>query len=91
MFEYILLKGINDSNNDARELARKLKDIPCKINLLPYNPSPALPYESPGMERLLAFQKILLDAHYTVFIRNSRGSDISAACGQLATKMTPAN
>jgi len=91
MFEYILLKGINDSNSDARELARKLKDIPCKINLLPYNPSPALPYESPGMERLLAFQKILLDAHYTVFIRNSRGSDISAACGQLATKIAATN
>lgn len=86
MFEYILLKGINDSNREARELARKLKGIPCKINLLPYNESPTLPYESPGMERLLAFQKILLDAHFTVFIRNSRGSDISAACGQLATK-----
>lgn len=86
MFEYILLKGINDSNHDAWELARKLKDIPCKINLLPYNESPALPYQSPGMERLIAFQKILLDAHFTVFIRNSRGSDISAACGQLATR-----
>lgn len=86
MFEYILLKGINDSNHDARELARKLKDIPCKINLIPYNESPTLPYRSPGMDRLMAFQKILLDAHYTVFIRNSRGSDISAACGQLATQ-----
>lgn len=86
MFEYILLKGINDSDHDARELARKLDGIPCKINLLPYNESPALPYESSGMARLLAFQKILLDAHFTVFIRNSRGSDISAACGQLATK-----
>jgi 23S rRNA (adenine2503-C2)-methyltransferase len=85
MFEYILLKGINDSNHDARELARKLKGIPCKINLLPYNESPTLPYKSSGTERLLAFQKILLDAHFTVFIRNSRGSDISAACGQLAT------
>lgn len=88
MFEYILLKGINDSDHDANELARKLKNIPCKINLLPYNESPSLPYKSPGMERLLAFQKILLDAHFTVFIRNSRGSDISAACGQLATKST---
>jgi 23S rRNA (adenine2503-C2)-methyltransferase len=86
MFEYILLKGINDSDADAVELASKLKGIPCKINLLPYNESPALPYKSPGMARLLAFQKILLDAHFTVFIRNSRGSDISAACGQLATE-----
>jgi 23S rRNA (adenine2503-C2)-methyltransferase len=89
MFEYILLKGINDSDHDARELARKLKGIPCKINLLPYNESPALPYRSSGMERLMAFQKILLDAHFTVFIRNSRGSDISAACGQLATNSSP--
>jgi len=86
MFEYILLKGINDSDRDARELARKLAGIPCKINLLPYNESAGLPYESPGMDRLMAFQKILLEAHYTVFIRNSRGSDISAACGQLATE-----
>jgi 23S rRNA (adenine2503-C2)-methyltransferase len=85
MFEYTLLKGINDSNEDARELARKLREIPCKINLLPYNESPELPFESPNKERLLAFQKILIDAHYTVFIRNSRGTDISAACGQLAT------
>lgn len=90
MFEYILLKGINDSDRDARELARKLTGIPCKINLLPYNESPGLPYESPGMERLLAFQQILLDEHYTVFIRNSRGSDISAACGQLASEKNPA-
>ncbi len=85
MFEYTLLKGINDSNEDARELTRKLRDIPCKINLLPYNESPGLPFASPDKERLLIFQKILIDAHYTVFIRNSRGTDISAACGQLAT------
>ncbi len=85
MFEYTLLKGINDSNEDAHELARKLRDIPCKINLLPYNESPELPFASPNRERLLTFQRILIDAHYTVFIRNSRGTDISAACGQLAT------
>lgn len=84
MFEYILLAGINDSDHHAHILARKLKDIPCKINLLPYNESPALPYRSPTMERILAFQKILLNAHYSVFIRNSRGTDIAAACGQLA-------
>lgn len=86
MFEYILLKDINDSDEHARELARKLKNIPCKINILPYNESPGLPYKSPSAERVLAFQKILLDKHYSVFIRNSRGSDISAACGQLAGK-----
>lgn len=86
MFEYTLLKNINDSDQDARELARKLQGIPCKINLLPYNESPGLHFESPRKERLLAFQKILIEAHYTVFIRTSRGSDISAACGQLATE-----
>jgi 23S rRNA (adenine2503-C2)-methyltransferase len=85
MFEYILLKGINDSDRDAYELARKLHGIPCKINLLPYNESSALPFKSPTRDRLLNFQNILINAHYTVFIRNSRGTDISAACGQLAT------
>ncbi len=86
MFEYILLKGINDSDREARELARILRKIPCKINLLPYNESPHLPYKSPDEDRIHAFQDILRKAHYSVFIRNSRGSDISAACGQLAGK-----
>jgi len=86
MFEYILLKGINDSDKQAHQLAKKLRKIPCKINLLPYNESPALPYKSPDQNRILAFQEILRQAHYSVFIRNSRGSDISAACGQLAGK-----
>jgi 23S rRNA (adenine2503-C2)-methyltransferase len=87
MFEYTLLKDINDSDQDARKLAQKLRDIPCKINLLQYNESPGLYFRSPSKQRLLAFQKILIEAHYTVFIRTSRGSDISAACGQLATEM----
>jgi len=86
MFEYILLKDINDSERQARQLAKKLRNIPCKINLLPYNESPELPYRSPEQSRILAFQEILRRAHYSVFIRNSRGSDISAACGQLAGK-----
>lgn len=84
MFEYILLAGINDSDQDAKLLAKKLRGIPCKVNLLPYNECPELPYRSPSRQRMLQFQKILMDAHYSVFIRNSRGSDISAACGQLA-------
>jgi 23S rRNA (adenine2503-C2)-methyltransferase len=88
MFEYILLKGINDSDEDALELARMLKDIPCKINLLPYNESPGLPYESPSRNRVYAFQKIIQDKGYSVFIRTSRGDDISAACGQLAKERT---
>jgi len=84
MFEYTLLKDINDSLEEAHTLARKLKDIPCKINLLPYNESKGLPYKSPSPVRMLAFQDILRSYHYSVFIRTSRGSDISAACGQLA-------
>lgn len=86
MFEYTLLEGINDSDADARQLAKILRKIPCKINLLAFNSSPGIPYKSPPRARILAFQKILIDSHYTVFIRNSRGDDISAACGQLAAE-----
>ena len=86
MFEYLMLKGVNDSEADAHLLARKLRGIPCKINLLPFNESPEIPYQCTPMESIHRFQKILLDHHYSVFIRNSRGTDISAACGQLAGK-----
>ena len=87
MFEYILIKDLNDSDADARELARKLAGMRCKINLLPFNPCPGLPYEQPSRNRIMAFQKILWDAGFTVFIRFSRGGDISAACGQLADRV----
>lgn len=86
MFEYLMLAGINDADCDAHLLVKKLKGIPCKINLLPFNESSSLPYSGSSMDRILHFQKILLDAHYSVFIRSSRGTDISAACGQLAGK-----
>ncbi len=86
MFEYTLLKGINDSDKAAENLAGLLADIPCKINLLSMNPAPGSPYISPSKSRILAFQKILRDRGYTAFIRQSRGADISAACGQLADK-----
>lgn len=86
MFEYTLLQGINDSDAEARQLARRLRDIPCKINILPYNECDGLPFRSPSRERMLAFQEILRQHHYSVFIRTSRGADISAACGQLARK-----
>ena len=86
MFEYTLLKGINDSDEDARRLAGLLRDIPCKINLLAMNQASDLTYVSPDRVRVLAFQKILRDQGYSVFIRQSRGEDISAACGQLAGK-----
>uniref|UniRef100_UPI004055E726 23S rRNA (adenine(2503)-C(2))-methyltransferase RlmN n=1 Tax=Candidatus Electronema sp. TaxID=2698783 RepID=UPI004055E726 len=84
MFEYTLFEGINDSDADARQLAALLREVPCKINLLAMNEGGGLPFHSPPFERLLRFQQILMNAHYTVFIRKSRGADISAACGLLA-------
>jgi 23S rRNA (adenine2503-C2)-methyltransferase len=87
MFEYILLKGLNDSVTDAEMLAEKLKGIPCKINLLPYNESADLPFRRPANETIDLFQRTLRNAGYTVLVRSSRGADISAACGQLAGKM----
>lgn len=86
MFEYTLFEGINDSLADAKELARKLHGIRCKINLLSYNQCDPLPYRSPARKQIEAFQKVLQDAGYSAFIRTSRGADISAACGQLAKK-----
>lgn len=86
MFEYTLLQGINDSDAAAHELARRLRSIPCKINLLTYNECEGFPFRSSSRERMLAFQEILRRHHYSVFIRASRGADISAACGQLAGK-----
>ena len=86
LIEYILLKGINDSDHAARLLAEKLRDIPCRINLLPYNESEPLPYKRPDLERINTFQKILRDQGYRTLLRDSRGGDISAACGQLADR-----
>ena len=86
LIEYILLEGTNDSERDARLLAEKLHGIPCRINLLPYNESAALPYRSPAPERVKQFQKILRDLGFLTLVRDSRGADISAACGQLAGK-----
>jgi 23S rRNA (adenine2503-C2)-methyltransferase len=88
MFEYILIKGVNDSLADARMLAGKLKGIPCKINLLSYNESSSLPFQKPSESQIEQFQKTLWKAGYTALIRTSRGADISAACGQLAGKLT---
>lgn len=87
MFEYILIRDLNDSETDAEMLAAMLKGIPCKINLLPYNESEGLPYRRPSEETINLFQQKLWDAGYTVLVRSSRGADISAACGQLAGKM----
>lgn len=88
MFEYILLKGINDADSDAIRLAVILRGIPAKINLLPCNETPQLPFARPDDSRVEAFQNILKERGYTVLLRASRGADISAACGQLASAST---
>ncbi|WP_449245361.1 23S rRNA (adenine(2503)-C(2))-methyltransferase RlmN [Desulfobacca acetoxidans] len=83
-FCYVLLQGINDTPSHARELSRLLQGLRAKINLIPFNPDPCLPFKRPTPEAVLAFQDILIQKHYTTLIRESRGADISAACGQLA-------
>ncbi|HFB83489.1 MAG TPA: 23S rRNA (adenine(2503)-C(2))-methyltransferase RlmN [Thermodesulfatator sp.] len=86
-FEYLLLEGINDSRATAQKLAWILRGIPAKINLIPFNPAPGLPFRCPSEERILAFQAELLKAGYTTIIRKSKGRDISAACGQLYARV----
>lgn len=82
-FEYIMLKGINDSVFDAKKLVVLLKGIPSKINLIPFNPFEGSELQSSDDKTILRFQKILLDNNLPAFIRKSKGQDISAACGQL--------
>lgn len=82
-FEYVMLKGVNDSDADARELVRLLAGIPAKINLIPFNPWPGAPYECSDWERIEAFAEIVNRAGYASPVRTPRGRDIMAACGQL--------
>lgn len=85
-FEYVMLKDINDSDAEARELVRLLKGIPAKINLIPFNPWPGAPYECSSWERIEAFAEIVNRAGYASPIRTPRGRDIFAACGQLKSE-----
>ena len=82
-FEYVMLDGVNDTPEDARRLARLLSGIKAKVNLIPLNPAPGIPFERPPDERIDRFAQILADRHFTVSVRKSRGQDIRAACGQL--------
>ena len=82
-FEYVLLNEVNDTPEDARRLARLLNGIKSKVNLLPLNPAPGIPYDRPSDERIDRFAQILADCHIMVSVRKSRGRDIRAACGQL--------
>jgi 23S rRNA (adenine2503-C2)-methyltransferase len=81
-FEYVLLKGVNDSDADARRVVRLLANLNCKVNLIALNPGPGIPYETPEPERVASFQTILRKS-LPCFLRKPRGRDIFAACGQL--------
>ena len=81
--EYTLIAGVNDRVEHARELAQLLRDLPCKINLIPFNPFDQSDYRRPGGNAVSRFWQVLVDAGYIVTVRTTRGDDIDAACGQL--------
>ncbi|OUY08761.1 23S rRNA (adenine(2503)-C(2))-methyltransferase [Acinetobacter populi] len=81
--EYVMLDGVNDKAEHAQQLLKLLKDLPSKINLIPFNPFPHAPYGRSSRNRIMAFQKTLSDAGFVCTIRQTRGDDIDAACGQL--------
>ena len=83
-FEYVMLKDVNDSDSQARSLAALLGDLPCKINLIPFNPVSGIRYRVSDPERINRFQDILHRKHVMAIVRKTRGQDIEAACGQLA-------
>jgi len=83
-FEYVLLAGVNDSDEDARRLVRLLHGIRAKINLIPFNPFPGSPYRPPSAVEVRRFQLVLLAARISATVRKTRGRDVQAACGQLA-------
>ncbi len=85
--EYVMLKGINDSLEHAKQLAALLKDTPCKINLIPFNPFPQSDYETSTPQSIDLFSDFLIKKGYVVVTRRTRGDDIDAACGQLAGKI----
>src|SRR5579871_3427136 len=82
-FEYVMLKGVNDSPAEARELVRLLRGIPAKVNLIPFNPWPGAPYQCSSDRAIAAFSDIVFAAGYSAPVRTPRGRDILAACGQL--------
>ncbi|TMB07959.1 MAG: 23S rRNA (adenine(2503)-C(2))-methyltransferase RlmN [Deltaproteobacteria bacterium] len=86
-FEYVLLRDVNDSDEDAARLAALLRDLPVKVNLIPYNENPGLGFGDPGAERVAAFRKALSARGITAMVRKNRGRDIAAACGQLAVQV----
>ena len=85
-FEYVMLRGVNDSPAEAHELVRLLRGLPAKVNLIPFNPWPGSPYKTSTPEAVRAFATIVEAAGYSAPVRRPRGRDISAACGQLKTE-----
>jgi 23S rRNA (adenine2503-C2)-methyltransferase len=83
-FEYVMLEGVNDSENDARELIALVRETPCKFNLIPFNPFPQAPYKRSSSEAVRRFRDVLMQADIVTTTRKVRGDDIAAACGQLA-------
>ena len=82
-FEYVMIEGINDSPQDAKRLARLLRGIPSKVNLIPLNEASGIPFKRPSEEKVKQFQEILMAAGLAAIVRSSKGREISAACGQL--------
>src|SRR6185437_869582 len=85
-FEYVMLKGVNDSPEEARALVRLLEGIPAKVNLIPFNPWPGAPYDCSDPQAIARFADIVNDAGYASPVRTPRGRDIMAACGQLKSE-----
>lgn len=86
-FEYVMLDGVNDTEMHARQLLETVKDVPCKFNLIPFNPFPDSGYKTSSQDNIWRFRDILMQAGYVVTTRKTRGDDIDAACGQLAGKV----
>jgi len=87
-FEYVLVGGINDTSQDAKRLLKLLRGIPSKINLIPLNEAPGIPFKKTSDEKVREFQEILVKGGFTAIVRASKGADISAACGQLQGRGT---
>ena len=86
-FEYVMLDGVNDTVACAKELVELVKEVPCKFNLIPFNPFPHSGYKRSDREAIVRFKEVLIGAGYIVTVRKTRGDDIDAACGQLAGKV----
>ena len=86
-FEYVMLSGVNDSVGQARELATLVSDVPCKLNLIPFNPFPGVDYQRSSPDAIARFRDVLMQAGLVATVRKTRGDDIAAACGQLAGRV----